>query len=127
MKSLLFFLRRHWLSCSIGTLASITFLSLWPIDTLPSAPGSDKLHHLLAYATLAFPVALRRPKRWLGIIALFIVYSGLIELIQPLVSRYAEWLDLAANTTGLLCGVCLTEIVLWWEKRYMGTELPPSI
>ena len=127
MKTLLFFLRKQWLNCSVGILVTITFLSLWPEDTLPQAPGSDKLHHLLAYAALAFPVALRRPKRWLCIIALFILYSGLIELIQPLVHRYAEWLDLAANTTGLLCGICLSEMVRWWEKRYLGTELPPTL
>ncbi|MCI5121325.1 MAG: VanZ family protein, partial [Candidatus Electrothrix sp. AUS4] len=74
LKTLLYFLRRHWQSCSASILVAITFLSLWPLDTLPQAPGSDKLHHLIPYAALAFPVALRRPRLWSLIVALFIAY-----------------------------------------------------
>ncbi|MCI5157763.1 MAG: VanZ family protein [Candidatus Electrothrix sp. AUS1_2] len=117
MKMLLFFLRTHWLGCSAIILAVITILSLWPLKTLPPVPGGDKLHHFLAYAALAFPIALRRPNRWMPIMALFIVYSGGIELIQPLAHRYAEWLDLAANTAGIFCGILLSEPVRWWERK----------
>ncbi len=34
----------------------------------------------------------------------FFCWSGAIELIQPYVNRYGEWLDLAANTGGLISG-----------------------
>lgn len=89
----------------------ISVLSLYPADSLPPVPGTDKTHHFIAYAALAFPVALARPKMWLLMIAGLLAYSGVIELIQPFVNRYGEWLDLAANAGGLLTGVLLAHLV----------------
>jgi VanZ family protein len=111
MSFFLFFIRKYWLTCTITLLVAITALSLWPNESLPSVPGGDKIHHLIAYAALIFPVALRRPKSWYLIVVLFIACSGLIELVQPFVNRYGEWLDLAANIIGLVCGVLLAEAV----------------
>jgi len=93
---------------------AITLLSLWPFEDLPAAPGNDKIHHIVSYAALAFPVALGKPRLWLLIVVFFIAYSGLIELIQPLVNRYGEWLDMMANTIGLACGIFLAEMVRKW-------------
>jgi len=101
---LLSLISRFWLPISIAQLALITGLSLWPLEHLPDVPGGDKLHHYIAYAALMFPVALQRPRGWLMIALLFLLWSGAIELIQPLVNRYGEWLDLAANATGLISG-----------------------
>lgn len=115
MSFFLFFIRKYWLTCTITLFVAITALSLWPDDPSSSAPGSDKLHHLVAYAALVFPVALRRPKSWYLIVVLFIAFSGLIELIQPFVYRYGEWLDLAANIIGLACGILFAEAVRRWE------------
>nr|CRH07209.1 Conserved protein of unknown function [Candidatus Magnetococcus massalia] len=88
-------------------LLAITTLSLTPLSQLPALPGSDKTHHIIAYSALMFPTALRRPKGWMLIAAFFILHGGLIELLQPYVNRYGEWLDMAANTAGILCGVIL--------------------
>ena len=104
MEMLLDAVRRHWVLVTLAVLISITMLSLWPLQALPDIPGSDKSHHVIAYAALMFPVALRRPRYWIVIGLLFILYSGLIELIQPTVNRYGEWLDLAANSAGVVCG-----------------------
>ena len=105
------FIRRYWLSLSALLLALITAFSLNPFSTLPDAPGSDKTHHLIAYAVLALPTALRKPKHWPLIILCFALYSGLIELIQPQVNRYGEWTDFMANVVGLLIGVCLSFLI----------------
>ncbi|WP_339137850.1 MAG: VanZ family protein [Candidatus Electrothrix sp. GW3-4] len=115
MRVFLCFVRKNWCFCTTIVCAAITFLSLWPNEYLPSAPGGDKLHHLVAYAALVFPVALRRPRWWLLIVVLFITYSGLVEIVQPFVHRYGEWLDMAANTGGLICGILLAELVRRWE------------
>ncbi len=104
-------IKSYWLSLTIIVFIAITFLSLWPLPQLPSVPGTDKTHHLIAYAVLAFPVAIRRPEKWLWIVLFFIVYSGFIELVQPYVNRYGEWLDMAANTAGVICGLLLSEIM----------------
>ena len=103
----LLLIEKHWRIVTLCLLLIITALSLWPLESLPSAPGSDKTHHFIAYAALVFPVALRQPNRWLWLVVFFIGYSGFIELIQPYVNRYGEWLDMLANTAGVLCGVAL--------------------
>ena len=86
-------------------------LSLWPLETLPSVPGTDKTHHLIAYAALVFPTALRKPDKWIMIGLLFLAYSGAIELFQPFVNRYGEWLDMAANSLGVICGLLVAELI----------------
>jgi VanZ family protein len=97
--------KAYWFVLSLGALFVITFFSLTPLPALPPVPGSDKTHHFLAYAVLMFPVALAKPKHWLAIALLFALWSGAIELIQPYVNRYGEWLDFAANTAGLTMGM----------------------
>jgi len=81
------------------------------LDQLPSVPGTDKTHHLIAYAVLMFPIGLRKPKRWLLFGFLFIAYSGAIELLQPYVNRYGEWLDMAANTAGIVLGYLIATLI----------------
>lgn len=111
MYQVLMLVRHYWTALTVATLLLITALSLWPLDELPLVPGGDKLHHLIAYAFLIFPVALRKPENWIWITVGFVAYSGVIELIQPYVNRYGEWLDLAANAMGVVCGVMVAELV----------------
>ena len=114
MTALLAFIKRYWISSTLFILMMITILSLRPLQILPPVPGSDKTHHFIAYATLIFPTALRKPKYWQIIVLLFIAWSGAIELIQPYVNRYGELQDLAANIIGLVCGYLLVQIVNWF-------------
>ncbi|WP_299017965.1 VanZ family protein [uncultured Photobacterium sp.] len=111
MTSLIKLVQKYWAALTLAILFTITFLSLTPITELPDVPGTDKTHHFIAYAALMFPVALRKPKHWLFIGLLFVGWSGMIELVQPYVNRYGEWLDLAANTGGLICGYVLAGII----------------
>ena len=103
--------KRYWRSLSILIMLLTTTFSMSPLDNLPEAPGSDKTHHFIAYAALAFPTALRKPRQWPIIILGFALYSGLIELIQPLVNRYGEWMDFLANACGLFIGVALASLI----------------
>lgn len=104
-------IHRRWLAITLLLLAVITYLSLTPLVSLPSVPGTDKTHHFIAYAALIFAVALRKPKHW-PVIGLFLFgWSGGIEILQPYVNRYGEWLDLTANGSGLICGVILATVV----------------
>ncbi len=110
MVRLLALIKTNWLAFTLFTLVVITILSLWPLDELPSVPGTDKTHHLIAYAILMLPTALRKPNRWILLGLFFIAYSGAIELLQPYVNRYGEWLDMFANTAGVVCGFIIAEI-----------------
>ena len=118
MIKLLALVRANWVVLTILNLLIITTLSLWPLETLPSVPGTDKTHHFIAYAALMLPTALRKPNKWIMIGLLFIAYSGAIELLQPFVNRYGEWLDMAANTLGVLCGLIVAELM---NRLYPGT------
>ncbi len=107
MITLITIVKKHWIAITLLILTAISVLSLWPLENLPSVPGSDKTHHFLAYAALMFPTALRRPNYWKVIGLFFIIYSGAIEIVQPYVNRYGEWLDLLANAGGLFCGLVI--------------------
>lgn len=97
-------LSRYWLVLTAMLLAVISFLSLLPLTELPKVPGTDKTHHVIAYAVLMLPTALRQPCYWLLIGLGFVAYGGVIELVQPYVNRYGEWLDFLANTSGVIIG-----------------------
>ena len=96
LRNILATVSHHWLPLTVSLLVLVTALSLWPLPHLPEVPGSDKTHHLIAYAALAFPVALRSPNRWLFIVMAIMLYGGMIELVQPFVNRYGEWMDFFA-------------------------------
>lgn len=97
-----------------GLLLLVSILSLLPADELPPFPGTDKTHHFVAYAAVMFPITLAYPRYWWRVGLFVIIYSGLIELIQPHVNRYGEWLDLAANSGGVLVGVLVACVARRW-------------
>lgn len=105
------FFTRFWLPVTLLILVTITLLSLLPLPQLPAVPGSDKTHHLVAYSALMFPAFFIKyeKRRWL--LLGFLIWSGLIELIQPLANRHGELLDLLANGAGLAIGALLGNII----------------
>ena len=110
-------IQKYCLHLTVLLLVSITTLSLWPAAYLPDVPGTDKSHHFIAYAALMFPTALKQPKYIMVIAIGFIAFSGAIELIQPYMNRYGEWLDLAANTVGLICGWLIAKTILYFSQK----------
>jgi VanZ family protein len=122
MNILLTLIKKYWIFSTLFILTLITILSLWPLPTLPPVPGTDKTHHLIAYATLMLPTALRKPKYWLAIALFFIACSGAIELLQPYVNRYCEFKDLLANIAGLVCGFIIAKIL----KRLFSLDTQQS-
>jgi len=96
----------HWLAITLCLLAVVTFVSLRPLHiVLP--PNSDKTMHFIVYAIVALPVALASPRNLIGVLFGIAVWSGVIELIQPYVGRYGEWMDLFANIGGIAIGAML--------------------
>jgi len=118
MNILITLVKDQWLIITILLLTAIASLSLWPVANLPQVPGSDKTHHFISYGALMLPVALRKPKHWIWIALGFAAFSGAIELIQPHVNRYGEWLDMAANVSGLACGILAAKIILYFSPGY---------
>ncbi len=80
-------------------------------------PGSDKAHHLLAFAALAFPLAVARPRLAPWVVLGVVGYGGLIEIIQPYAGRQAEWGDLVADTGGAILGSVAGVAAGLWRRR----------
>lgn len=96
-------LKKWWFPITVILLATITVSALIPVPAGPA--GSDKLVHVLSYAGLMFPAAYAAKNHPVFFVVFFLFWSGGIELIQPLVNRSGEWLDLFANGLGLLLGL----------------------
>jgi VanZ family protein len=111
MKIIVDEIKKRWKVLTFLILTAITVLSLLPLGALPPTPGTDKTHHFIAYAMLMLPAALRKPANWILLGVFFILYSGAIELIQPFVNRYGEWLDMFANSVGVICGVIIAWLI----------------
>ena len=90
--------------------------ALLPPPDLPQIPGRDKVHHAVAFAVLALPIAGLVP-RWLPAAGLmFAAYGGLIEVIQPYFGRDAQlsdwWADLAGIVVGTILGLLLNQTAI---------------
>ena len=91
---------------TIAVTLTLTVAMLWPLEAPPPAPeGSDKLVHLIAFAALAFPLAITGR---FGLLSVFIgasVYGGAIALIQPSFTRRADVNDWIADVVGVVLGI----------------------
>ncbi|MFC3088381.1 VanZ family protein [Tabrizicola soli] len=81
----------------------IAVLTLAPMPAV-SPVGSDKVYHILAFAGLAFPLPLVRPRLTIWVVLGVIAYGGAIEMVQPFFGRQAEWADLLADGIGAVVG-----------------------
>ncbi|UXX81999.1 VanZ family protein [Roseovarius pelagicus] len=89
---------------SIALFLVVGIATLSPMPEQQDLPGSDKLHHLIGFAALAFPLSWVYPRHAWLIFAAATVYGGLIEVIQPQVGRYAEFSDGLADLAGAAMG-----------------------
>jgi len=108
--------KNNWKFFTFFLLFIITILSLYPLPVLPEVPGSDKSHHLIAYSVLAIPMVLANPRNLLLYLLLLIIYGGLIEIIQPYVNRYGEWLDFLANIIGVISTYIVVSIYRFYRQ-----------
>lgn len=93
----------------------IAVVTLTPMPAT-GLPGSDKTYHVLAFAALAFPLAFAG--RW-PVVPVFlgaVAYGGLIEMLQPMTGRTAEWADLYADALGAVLGIGVG-LGLRWKLR----------
>lgn len=97
---------RNILALGLSGLAALSFGlgALAPLPPIPGPPGSDKLAHLTAFALIALPTAALAPRHLIWLLPLGLAYGGAIELIQPLVGRGRELLDLVSDGLGLAVG-----------------------
>ena len=120
-----------WAALWCLAVALVVVASMLPGPDLPSPPGSDKLHHFLAYFLLAAS-AVQLFARWPALLGagLGLVLLGIgLEHAQGAVTatRMADRLDALANTLGVIAGLAtrltpLRDLLLRIEAR-----LPPPV
>lgn len=99
---------RNWdIFLTFGLALAMAVATLTPLPNLAPVPGSDKLHHVLAFAALSVPLSITRPNAWVWVALLAVLYGGAIELIQPHIGRSGEWADFWADCSGVVIGMGL--------------------
>lgn len=96
---------------------AIAYLSLRPPAETPGIAGSDKLGHLIAYASLgAFALLVAGPARWLPVFLAATLYGAGLEVMQGAMAhgREASLLDGIANAVGAGLGIAA---VAFWQRR----------
>jgi VanZ family protein len=100
--------RTAWLLVALWAAAILAF------SITPEMPGRgvvpDKVAHIVAYAVLGLLLRWALPASSVGFPAVATVlaavaYGALLEGLQGLTGRDAEWWDLGANTLGAVVGV----------------------
>jgi VanZ family protein len=93
---------------AVAVLVSLAVLFAPPSDVPSAPPGVDKVVHLSLFLALASTA------RWAGVgwqvaAVSLLVYAAASEVVQgtALVDRDAEFLDLVADTVGVLLGLAL--------------------
>ena len=88
-----------------GVLISIVVLSVMPSPPSVDFESSDKVGHLLAYATLMGWFALLYPARRPRLAVSFVSLGVLLECVQGALGyRSLEFADMLANSLGVLLG-----------------------
>ncbi|PZQ49697.1 MAG: hypothetical protein DI556_09505 [Rhodovulum sulfidophilum] len=111
MRYLLSLNQRYWPILVLALLAVVTAGSLDPAQPLPGVLPWDKGRHFLAYAAIALPIALARPRRWGWLIVALLGWSIAIEIIQPFVGRSRDIRDFLANATGVGLALLVSEVL----------------
>lgn len=111
----------------------VIFLSLTSVTMLPemgwtAIAGIDKLGHLVFYCILALWLyygffQMKNRFGWISIlvIAVSTVFGAGLELMQAMMrgGRQFEYLDIAANTAGILIAYCIFNVFL--KNKYHGS------
>ena len=107
----------------VVTAVGVTWLSVVPRPP-EAVGGSDKLAHLLAYATLgvlaglSFASRLTRVSAAIAVVAGLAAYGVAVEVVQQLTGRELDVADMVANAAGAAVGVAVAFLV----RRAFGSR-----
>lgn len=116
---------RHLITPSRTRRVTVALAALIGLDTfipaqkLPDAPGTDKLHHVIACASLMLPMSFAKPHQLWKYAVCGIMFGIFIELAQPFVNRSGEVGDVLVDACGITLG-CAVGVGLrtWTNKLY---------
>jgi VanZ family protein len=97
---------------------AILVATLMPGSTLPHPPGTDKLHHFLAFMVFTIPVSLQRPRKAWLIFLIALALGAAIEIVQPYVMRSRDIFDFRADAVGAALG-CVIGITIAMLRGFL--------
>jgi len=116
-----------WMLLGWALLLLVATGSVIPSVVVSEFAGADKVVHMLSYFVLMVWFSGMYARRRQAAIALTLILFGIVlEFIQAqLPYRQFDPLDLVANATGILIGLCLSLLVLagWCQRveRVLGS------
>lgn len=130
---MLYYLRKY--PFSLLVIFAVIYLSFFktPSTDLSKIPNIDKVVHVCMYLGMSGMLWLefwhahfhRQVPRWHGWIGAFlcpILFSGVVELLQEYCTtwRGGDWLDFAANTTGVVLATLACHLLRPRLNRFMS-------
>ena len=104
-----------WLWAFIACALAVLVLALVPSPPPMITTGWDKSNHLLAFGVMTCLGCKAFPQRLTIVLPGLLAYGALIEIMQYFTpNRSAEWLDLFADTFGILLG--------WMVIRFLASN-----
>ena len=98
---------KNALALTILTVSLICVGTLTPFSQAVEVPGSDKSHHIVAFAFLTTPLICVKAAYWRIIFPFALIFGAAIEVIQPYLNRSGDIYDFYANATGILIGLLI--------------------
>ena len=95
--------------------------TLTPLPDKIYTPGSDKWHHFIAFAALAYPLAAASRLYWIPALIFALCLGALIEIIQPYVNRFGDIKDFQADALGVLFGIFLAALIYQVKSRSVNS------
>jgi len=94
-----------------------------PPEQVSELLGWDKAQHFIAYFGLALMAVLGwSGRRAFALFLIIVALGGMLEILQAVVGRDAEWGDMLANTLGAVAGT-LTALALLAAARLVDRKL----
>lgn len=115
-----------WLSIGMSLIITVIALSLMapPTDIMDALPN-DKFGHFIAYFALMgwfAQIYHTNKQRWLYLIA-FLILGLLLEILQGLGGvRHGDWVDMLANSAGVVSAFVLTKTKLAYILLYIENQ-----
>lgn len=111
-----------WIWSFFACALAVLVLALMPAPPPMITTGWDKSNHLLAFAVMAWLGCKAFPQRVATILLSLLAYGALIEILQSFTpTRSVEWLDLFADSLGILVGWVLIRMN-GWITNVSGTK-----
>ncbi len=116
-----------WFVAWLVILIGITVGSLLPFEAIagPASLIGDKFQHFGAYCLVGVLSLMggRNRGRQKLLLAISLLWSILIEIIQPATGRHFEWADIVANSAGLITSIPVMFLFEAGRRKWQSSKI----